>query len=91
VLRKYQPEDVYYPPGVDVNLRLYGSTNFIWNPTCCQSAGLKEISADDIYSMILAYRTIQFLLIIAIALIFSHVFISGMLLNFLLLMPFLKA
>lgn len=41
--------------------------------------------------MVLAYKTIQFLLVIAIALIFSHVFISGMLLNFLLLMPFCKA
>lgn len=91
VLRKYQPEEQYYPPGVDVNLHLYGSTNFIWNPMCCSPADGVEISSDSVYSMVVAYKTIQFLLVIAIALIFSHVFISGMLLNFLILMPFCKA
>lgn len=38
VLRLYTPEDQYYKDGGDVNLFLYGSTNFIWNPFCCSVA-----------------------------------------------------
>jgi hypothetical protein len=40
--------------------------------------------------MIKAYKNIQFMMMIAIAVIFSQVFISGMLLNFLIYTPYLK-
>lgn len=50
VLTQYMPEDQYYPPGVDVNLYLYGSTNFIWNPKCCDKIeGDSAITTDRVY------------------------------------------
>jgi len=91
VLRLYQPEDQYYKDGIDVNLYLYGSTNFIWNPYCCSNVTGVTIASENIYSMVIAFKTIQFLLVIAIAIICAHVIISGMLLNFLILMPYCKA
>lgn len=91
VLRLYTPENQYYKDGADVNLFLYGSTNFIWNPFCCSLALGREIPGESINSMVLAFKTIVFLLVIAIAIICAHVIISGMLLNFLILMPYCKA
>lgn len=91
VLRLYQPEDQYYKDGIDVNLYLYGSTNFIWNPYCCYSQTKIQIPSENVYSMVIAFKTIQFLLVISIAIICAHVIISGMLLNFLILMPYCKA
>lgn len=92
VLTRYQPEEQYYPPGVDVNLYLYGSTNYIWNPMCCdQIEGDSAITTDRVYTIMMAYKSIQFLLVIAIALIFSQVFISGMFLNFLIFNPYFRA
>jgi hypothetical protein len=58
VLRLYQPEDQYYRDGVDVNLYLYGSTNFIWNPLCCSPAAGVGIPSESIYSMVIAFKTI---------------------------------
>jgi len=49
------------------------------------------VTTERLYEIILAYKSIQFLLVIAIALIFSQVFISGMLLNFLIFMPYLRS
>lgn len=43
------------------------------------------------YSLVLAFKSIQFMMVMAIAIIFSQVFISGMLLNFLIYMPYAKA
>ena len=48
VLRLYTPEDQYYKDGADVNLFLYGSTNFIWNPFCCSVASGTEIPSENI-------------------------------------------
>ena len=91
VLRQYQPEDQYYKDGKDVNLYLYGSTNFIWNPYCCFNQTGIQIPSENIYDMVLAFKRIQFHLVISIAIICAHVIISGMLLNFLILMPYCKA
>jgi hypothetical protein len=50
LLNNYYPEDEYYPPGQDVSLKLFGSTNYIWNPLCCEPDDkineYKEITAE---------------------------------------------
>lgn len=93
ILNRYYPEDEYFPPGVDNTLKLYGSTNYIWNPLCCEDLddNHMDITAEIAFSIVLAFKSIQFMMVIAIAIIFSQVFISGMLLNFLIFTPYLKA
>lgn len=58
---------------------------------CCDKVeGDSAISTERVYQIVKAYKSIQFMLVIAIALIFSQIFISGMLLNFLIYMPYLR-
>jgi hypothetical protein len=93
ILNQYYPEDQYYPPELDDAVKLYGSTNYIWNPLCCEEIANEhlEITAQIAFSIVMAFKNIQFMMVIAIAIIFSQVFISGMLLNFLIYTPYLKA
>ena len=38
---------------------------------CCENIKHMELTADQIYDIVLAFKTIQFLMVIAIAIVFS--------------------
>jgi hypothetical protein len=80
VLNRYQDLDETLYGGI---YHFYGRSNYVWQS--------RTVTAKQAFQMIERYKNIQQSLVFGIAVIFSQVFVSGMLLNFLIYMPYCKA
>ena len=88
VITHYVSAEMYYPE--PVALKLYGRVNFVWNPACCSNLSSKQIEVSEIDQQLKIYQVTNTLLMIVLALAFSQALLSGLILNFSLVTPYIR-
>ena len=71
--------------------KLYGSTNFDWNPYCCIEKGVKGMTIFTAHEIIQHYRQVQFWMAVGIAFCLAQYIVSGCFLNFPIYISYCKA